>query len=119
MVNISRNLIITCNMVSSCLPYFSVTAAVVCEMPADYPTSVPPILTIEVIKGLSLDRGDELLLVAQKIANENIGLPSIFTVAEGVKEWLQDNNIPGQDGSMYSGISLSTHSLFSFILIYQ
>ena len=74
-----------------------------CEFPADYPNTVAPILEVVVTKGLSLDRGDELLLVAQNAANENIGLPSIFTIAELVKEWLVDNNIPGQDGSMYSG----------------
>lgn len=79
--------------------------ALVCEFPPDYPTTAPPVLSIRVIKGLSVDRGDELLLMAEKIASENIGLPSIFTIAEGVKEWLIDNNIPGQDGSMYSGMT--------------
>ncbi len=82
---------------------FSVIVALVCELPTDYPTSEAPILNIEVVKGLSMDRGEELKQFADKIAVENIGLPSIFTVAEGVKEWLVDNNIPGQDGSMYSG----------------
>lgn len=90
---------------------FTVAAALICELPSDYPTSVPPILSIKVLKGLSVDRGDELLAVAQKCAEENIGLPSIFTIAELVKEWLIDNNIPGQDGSMYSGLPSMTFAI--------
>lgn len=41
--------------------------------------------------------------VADRVALENLGAPSVFAVAEAVKEWLVDNNIAGQDGSMYSG----------------
>ena len=77
----------------------------VCTFPDDYPTSSAPIIEIEVTKGLSLDRGEELKAIAESVATENIGLPSIFTVAEAIKDWLIDNNIPGQDGSMYSGWS--------------
>lgn len=29
-------------------------------------------------------------------------MPCIFVIAEAVKEWLQDNNVAGQDGSMYA-----------------
>ena len=29
-------------------------------------------------------------------------MPSIYTIAEAVRTWLQDNNVAGQDGSMYA-----------------
>jgi hypothetical protein len=29
-------------------------------------------------------------------------MPSVFAVAESLREWLVDNNVPGQDGSMYA-----------------
>lgn len=35
-------------------------------------------------------------------ARDNMGSPSIFSISEVVKEWLQDHNLPGQDGSMYA-----------------
>ena len=36
------------------------------------------------------------------VLNDNLGSPSIYMVSETVKEWLLDNNAPGQDGSMYA-----------------
>jgi hypothetical protein len=80
-------------------------------MPATYPSSSPPILSIQIVKGLSATQGDELKEVADRVASENIGVPSVFAVAEAVKEWLVDNNIAGQDGSMYSGTLWNTRSL--------
>lgn len=67
-----------------------------------YPTSTIPDIKIELIKGLSSSQQDELTSVAINAAEENLGFPSVFTVAEMIKEWLLDNNMPGQDGSMYS-----------------
>lgn len=29
-------------------------------------------------------------------------MPSIYTIAEAIRSWLVDNNVPGQDGSMYA-----------------
>jgi hypothetical protein len=29
-------------------------------------------------------------------------MPCIYAIAEAVRSWLQDNNIAGQDGSMYA-----------------
>jgi hypothetical protein len=31
-------------------------------------------------------------------AEENVGMPSIYTIADSCKTWLQDNNVAGQDG---------------------
>ncbi len=60
-------------------------------------------LDIQNEKGLSNDQIDELKSICIKTADENIGMPSVFMVTSGMQEWLQENNIPGQDGSMYSG----------------
>ena len=72
-------------------------------MPPTYPSDTIPIISIQIEKGLSANQSDELKELADRVAQENIGAPSIFAVAEAVKEWLVDNNIAGQDGSMYSG----------------
>jgi hypothetical protein len=85
-----------------------VVISLVCEVPATYPSESPPIFKIEIVKGLSANQADEVKEVADRIALENIGSPSIFAVAEAIKEWLVDNNIAGQDGSMYSGTCLQT-----------
>ena len=45
-------------------------------------------MTIHVEKGLSSDQGDELLELANRIAADNLSSPSIFTICEGIKEWL-------------------------------
>jgi len=79
-----------------------VAIAVIFEMPIEYPTSIAPNIDIEIEKGISKKQIEEIKSIANRIANENIGMPSIFTICEGIKEWLQDNNIPGQDGSMYA-----------------
>lgn len=74
-----------------------------CELPDTYPSDTPPVLKIQIEKGLSTNQSEELKELADRVASENLGAPSIFAVAEAVKEWLVDNNIAGQDGSMYSG----------------
>mmetsp|Transcript_21968 Transcript_21968/g.31551 ORF Transcript_21968/g.31551 Transcript_21968/m.31551 type:complete len:285 (-) Transcript_21968:1572-2426(-) len=79
-----------------------VEVALVCILPETYPSESIPILSIEIKKGLGEAQADELKELADRIATENLGMPSIYSVAEAVKEWLTDNNIPGQDGSMYS-----------------
>ena len=73
------------------------------ELPDSYPDEEPPIISIKIKKGLSAIHADELKVIADAIASENIGMPSIFSIAEALKEWLIDNNVAGQDGSMYSG----------------
>ena len=72
------------------------------ELPYDYPSTAAPILSIEIIKGLSKKHREELKAIADQVANDNIGTTSIFTICEALKDWLRDNNQAGQDGSMYS-----------------
>jgi hypothetical protein len=78
-----------------------VAVALVVEFPEEYP-SVLPIVSIEVEKGLGKKHADELRVMATEHAEANVGGPSIFVIAEAIKEWLMDNNNPGQDGSMYA-----------------
>ena len=78
-----------------------VAVRLVVEFPPAYP-SVVPLITIEPEKGLGKRQIEEIQALGQKIIEENVGMPTIFMVAEGVKDWLTDNNKPGQDGSMYA-----------------
>jgi hypothetical protein len=88
-----------------------VSVSLVVEMPLTYPSSTVPNMSIKIEKGLSANQADEVKEIADRVATENIGAPSIFVVAEAIKEWLIDNNIAGQDGSMYSGTLLVAHIL--------
>ena len=72
------------------------------ELPYDYPSTAIPVLSIEIIKGLSKKHKEELKTIADQVANDNIGTTSIFTICEALKDWLRENNQAGQDGSMYS-----------------
>ncbi|CAN0216919.1 unnamed protein product, partial [Hapterophycus canaliculatus] len=45
---------------------------------------------------------EELLQLAQTQAEENVGMAMGYTIAESLKEWLADNNVPSAvDGSMH------------------
>lgn len=37
---------------------------------------------------------EELLQLAQTQAEENVGMAMGYTIAESLKEWLADNNVP-------------------------
>jgi len=80
-----------------------VAIALLATFPPEYPGSAPPELTVEVEKGLGRRQKEELESLAESTAaSEGVGVPVIFTVCEALKEWLCDNNVAGQDGSMYS-----------------
>lgn len=73
----------------------------VCNIPPEYPSEVPDI-NVEIKKGLGSKHKEELMELINATALENLGMPSIYTIAEVVREWLIDNNVAGQDGSMYA-----------------
>ena len=55
------------------------------------------------MKGLAEEQRKILLDIALMTAEANMGMPSIFSCCEAIREWLFDNNIKGQDdGSMYA-----------------
>lgn len=72
-------------------------------MRAEYPSNAPLLVGIENRKGLTEEQMEETKTMCNSLADENIGMPSMFTLTSALQEWLQDNNVPGQDGSMYSG----------------
>lgn len=65
-----------------------VELSMVFEHPSDYPES-PVIVTANVLSGLPAPKRKELQSVAVNCAQENIGLPSVFTVCEAIKEWVE------------------------------
>jgi hypothetical protein len=71
-------------------------------MSTGYPADRALLTAFENNKGLSGSHLDELSIVGKAAADKNLGMPSIFMVAEAAKDWLQVNNLPGLDGSMYS-----------------
>jgi hypothetical protein len=79
-----------------------------CALSANYPAVEPPVVDVEVLKGLNKKHADELRDLLDQTAQENIGIPSIFTIAEAAREWLRDNNVAGQDGSMYADMVRTT-----------
>ena len=75
----------------------------VATIPTNYPEESLPTLDIEIIKGLSEDNKNELLVLANNEAESNTGMPAIFAICEAVREWLADNNVKGlDDASMYA-----------------
>jgi hypothetical protein len=59
-------------------------------------------LDVEIKKGLSSKQKEELLGKLNTAASDNIEMPSIYCIVEAAREWLVDNNVEGQDGSMYA-----------------
>eukprot|EP01033_Poteriospumella_lacustris_P011255 gene11255-8000_t len=74
----------------------------ICGMPPNYPTEVPLLVDIVPKKGLGPDQVQELMVIAERTAAENLGMPSAYSIAMAVQEWLTENNLPGNDGSMYA-----------------
>lgn len=74
----------------------------ICTMPDGYPEERGPDITIDIKKGISDKQKPELEELIQTQTMENIGMPSLYIIAEAVREWLVDNNVEGQDGSMYA-----------------
>jgi RWD domain len=72
------------------------------EFPSAYPYDSIPTMVIEVSKGLTPEQVNELQALSIKTANENLGGPSIYMVAEALREWLAKHNEKPTDGSEYS-----------------
>lgn len=68
----------------------------IAELPSDYPEVLPK-LDCQIIKGLVDDHRQELLSLATEEAQANQGVPSIFAIAERLREWLAENNQKGLD----------------------
>ena len=69
--------------------------------PKMYPEVVPS-LEIESEKGLNKTQIEELSDVLKENAEENLGMPMVFTLAEAAKEWMQERNVESKgDGSAF------------------
>jgi hypothetical protein len=66
------------------------------NLPEMYP-EVCPELDIEIVKGLAEEQRLDLKQLADEEATANQGVPSIFAVAERLREWLLENNVKGLD----------------------
>ncbi|CAM9937686.1 unnamed protein product [Ectocarpus sp. 12 AP-2014] len=72
-----------------------------CRIPERYPDEAPGV-EVEATKGLTPKQIEELQALAKTQAEENVGMAMGYTIAEGLKEWLADNNVPSAvDGSMH------------------
>lgn len=60
------------------------------EHALDYPES-PLVVSATTLSGLSAPRRKAVQAMADACAEENIGIPSAFTVCEAVKAWIEEN----------------------------
>jgi hypothetical protein len=74
-----------------------VACRLIVDLPATYPELALPVLSIEIITGLAAEHGQLLQTLAIEEATANEGSPSIFAVAERLREWLLENNVKGLD----------------------
>lgn len=79
-----------------------VAIALIFELPESYPGEDIPTISVELKKGLGNKHKDEIVELAKRNGTDSLGAPSVYTISEAVREWLIDNNAPGQDGSMYA-----------------
>jgi len=70
-------------------------------LPKTYPEVVPEI-SVQPIKGLIPKHCEELKASGDECANENLGMPMIFTITEVIKDWLCENNRDHTDQSMHA-----------------
>jgi hypothetical protein len=70
-------------------------------IPSEYPNIIPE-LKIEMIKGLNDTQIETITELANKSAEENVGMAMIYTICEEIKEWLIANNEPPKDNSMFA-----------------
>jgi len=79
-----------------------VSAVLHVTCPSNYPSESAPVLFVEPRKGLSKKQVEEMKELADETSGTGLGGPSVFSVCEALKEWLSDNNVAGQDDSMYA-----------------
>jgi hypothetical protein len=71
-------------------------------IPLDYPESLPE-LSVEIVKGLTDDHAIKLAAMALEEAQNNEGMPAVYSICEVLREWLADNNMKGlDDASMHA-----------------
>jgi len=68
---------------------------------ADYPAMAPPGIAVTSLKGLEAKQVAAVQALAEAAAIESLGMPSVYTVVERIREWLVENNTAANEGSAY------------------
>lgn len=71
------------------------------EFVDSYPLESTPTIRFADVVGLTDGQVNELTKVAEQTAQENIGAPAVYAVAERVREWLIEHNEQPSDGSAF------------------
>lgn len=74
-----------------------------CAWPAEYP-EVAPEVSVEVLRGIAKEQVGQVVALVEEAIEENLGSPMVYTLAEAVREWLVEHNVPGEDGSAYASM---------------
>eukprot|EP00939_MAST-03C_sp_MAST-3C-sp1_P004407 g4407.t1 len=78
-----------------------VALKLIVSYPKMYPEVVPKLI-VESAKGLNSDQIKDIRGILSDLAEENVGMPMVFTLAEAAKEWMQDRNeVSKGDGSAF------------------
>jgi len=78
-----------------------VVVDLVCKYTPKYPEELPD-LSVKVVRGLTDKQVVALTGVITVCAEENIGMPMVYTITDVVVQWLLDNNRPMSDGSIFA-----------------
>lgn len=71
------------------------------EFSENYPLESTPTIGFTDVVGLTDSQVNELTKVADQTAQENLGAPAVYAVAERVREWLVEHNEQPSDGSAF------------------
>ena len=78
-----------------------VSVDLICEYTPKYPDEKAT-LDVKVVKGLKESQRKEILALIDTCQEENIGMPCVYSMADVIVEYLQENNRPAGDGSIHA-----------------
>ena len=78
-----------------------VSVDLICEYTPKYPDEKAT-LDVKVVKGLKESQRKEILALIDTCQEENIGMPCVYSMADAIVEYLQENNRPAGDGSIHA-----------------
>ena len=78
-----------------------VSVDLICEYTPKYPDEKAT-LDVKVVKGLKESQRKEILALLDTCQEENIGMPCVYSMADVIVEYLQENNRPAGDGSIHA-----------------
>lgn len=78
-----------------------VSVELICEYTPKYPDE-RAVLDVKVVKGLKESQRKEILDLLDTCQEENIGMPCVYSIADVIVEYLQENNRPAGDGSIHA-----------------